>query len=315
MWRPATLADVVKVLGGDLYDGGRRAVVPGPGHGPGDRSVSLLLSGGRVLAHSFAGDDWREVLDDLHRRGLIDARAQLLGDDGRQVVTRPSRPERLAVASVLWSQARPVAGTLADGHARLRGVTRDLPAALRFHPAVPAAVYKGRGPRWPALLAEIRDAAGRFAGLELTYLAGDGHRAALAVPRKTVGGRPAGSAVRLDPAAPEMLVGEGVFSCLSASQVLRLPAWALLAVGNLRTWTPPAAVRRVVIAADRGAAGEAGAAALAARLLSRGVRVEVRPPPGGCADWNDAVRAAGGGGEAREGGTAPGDGPLAGRGA
>jgi hypothetical protein len=302
----ATLADVVKALGGDLYDGGRRAVTPGPGHSPRDRSVSLLLSGGRVLAHSFAGDDWRTVLDDLRRRGLIDGMGRLKGGVSSEIVSRPSRPERLAAASVLWSQARPVAGTLAERHARLRGVTRDLPAALRFHVAAPAAVYQDRGPRRPALLAEIRDAAGRFAGLELTYLACDGGRASVAIPRKTIGGRPAGSAVRLDPAASEMLVGEGVFSCLSASQVLGLPAWALLAIGNLRGWAPPAGVRRVVIASDRGAPGEAGAAALAARLRGRGVRVEVRPPPAGYADWNDAVRGGsgrgGGGGRTGSGG-------------
>ena len=68
----AGFAALVRSLGGDLYAGGSRALVPGPGHGPADRSVSLLLSRGRVVAHSFAGDDWRSVRAALVAHGLRD---------------------------------------------------------------------------------------------------------------------------------------------------------------------------------------------------------------------------------------------------
>jgi hypothetical protein len=258
-----------------------------------------VLSGGRVVAHCFAGDDWRAVLDDLRRRGLVDEGGRLPGAGDAGAASRPHAPERLAAALALWESARPLPGTLGERHVRMRGVGRSLSAALRFHPAAPAAVYADAGPRRPALLAAIRAPEGGLAGVELTYLAPDGRAAAVRVPRKTVGGRPAGAAVRLDPPGPELLVGEGVFSCLSASEALGLPAWALLAVGNLRAWTPPDGVRRVLIAADRGAPGEAGAAVLARRLRRLGLEVEVRLPPDGCADWNDAARAGGGaGGEA-----------------
>jgi len=40
-----SLREIVRVLGGDLYDGGRRANVPAPKHSRADRSVSLLLWG------------------------------------------------------------------------------------------------------------------------------------------------------------------------------------------------------------------------------------------------------------------------------
>jgi hypothetical protein len=286
----SSLATIVRALGGELYDGGRRAVVPGPGHSAGDRSVSLLLSEGRVVAHSFAGDDWRAILEELRRRGLINRDNRLVGGATMSEPPRPSRPERLAAAASLWAQARALPGTLAERHVRSRGVIRDLSPALRFHPAVPASVYRDRGRRRPALLAEIRDAADGFAGVEVTYLADDGRTAEVTVPRKTVGGRPAGSAVRLDPVAAEMIVGEGVFSCLSASQVLGLPVWALLAVGNLCRWSVPPGVVSVVIAADRGVPGERGAAILARRLECLGLATAVRPPPAGFADWNDAVR-------------------------
>jgi phage/plasmid primase-like uncharacterized protein len=134
--------------------------------------------------------------------------------------------------------------------------------------------------------------------VEVSYLAPGGGPARVAVPRKTVGRRPAGAAVRLDPAAPALLVGEGVFTCLSASEALDLPAWAALAVANLRVWTPPPGVERVVIAADRGPIGEAGAATLARRLRALGLAAEVRLPPAGFADWNDAARGTGEGAEA-----------------
>lgn len=71
-----SLRTIVAALGGDLYQGGARANVPAPGHDAADRSVSLLLSEGRVVVHSFGAATWQAVRDDLHRRNLI-------GADGR----------------------------------------------------------------------------------------------------------------------------------------------------------------------------------------------------------------------------------------
>jgi putative DNA primase/helicase len=284
------LAGIVQVVGGDLYDRGRRAVVPGPGHSRADRSVSLLLVGDRVVVHSFAGDGWREVLDDLKARGLVDDAGRLAkGGSTTPDTAIPSRPERIAVARTLWDTARPIAGTLSAVHLLGRAVRRAAPDALRHHPAVPAAVYAGRGVRRPALVAAVRDVAGDLCAAELTYLAPNGATAAIALPRKTVGCAPGGCAVRLDPSGETLLVGEGVFSCLSASDALGLPAWALRSVGNFARWGPPAGVRRVVIAADRGRVGETAARVLARRLRGLGLEACVRWPPAGYADWNEAA--------------------------
>ncbi|WP_372784844.1 toprim domain-containing protein [Phenylobacterium sp.] len=315
-----SLAAIVRVVGGDLYDRGRRAVVPGPGHSRADRSVSLLLVGDRVVIHSFAGDPWRRVLDDLKARGLVDDAGRLAGGGSMIRDTEPpTRPERIAVARTLWDTARPIAATLSAVHLRRRGVGRSTPEALRHHPAVPSAVYADRGLRRPALLAAVRDAAGDLCAVELTYLAPNGSVAAMALPRKTVGCAPGGCAVRLDPPGETMLVGEGVFSCLSASEALGLPAWALRSVGNFARWAPPAGVRRVVVAGDRGRVGERAAWALARRLRSLSLEASVRWPPAGYADWNEAAQrrtaAPGGREEAEEGGLRSGDRPPAGPGA
>jgi len=287
--RAATLAPIVRALGGVLWDRGRRANVPGPGHGPKDRSVSLLLARGRVVVHCFAGDDWREVLSDLADLGLVDEDGRLAGGLATGAPDDPSRRERIAAAQRLWSEGRPLARTLSARHLALRGV--GAPAeGLRHHPEVPAAVYAGVGPRRAALLAAIREPSlGDVVGVEVTYLAPNGMRARLALPRKTVGLCPAGSAVRLAPVGAGLLVGEGVFSCLSAGARFGLPAWALLSTRNLRRWRPPPGVRFVVIAADRGADGEAAARALAAALRGHGVRGAIRWPPAPFGDWNEAL--------------------------
>lgn len=284
------LAAIVRVLGGELYDGGRRANVPGPGHGPGDRSVSLLLSGGRVVAHSFAGGDWRDVLADLRARGLVDGDGRLLGPGGPARPPGPSRRHRRATAQRLWSEGRPIAGTPSEAHLRRRGVICASPA-LRHHPGTPSAVYAARGLRRPALLAAITAPAGELTSVEVTYLAPNGDRARMAIPRKTIGVVAPGAAVRLDAAAPRMLVGEGVITCLSAAARFGLPTWALLSTGNLRAWRPPAGVRFVVIAADRGRDGERSALVLAAALRGLGVHGAIRWPPAPFGDWNEALLA------------------------
>ena len=297
----ATLAPIVRALGGDLWAGGRRANVPGPGHGAQDRSVSLLLSRGRVVVNCFAGDDWRDVLSELADLGLVDADGRLTGAQVDAMPADPSRRERCAIAQRLWSEGRPLGRTLSARHLALRGV--DAPAeGLRHHPEVPAAVYAGAGPRRPALLAAIRAAErGEVVGVEVTYLAPNGTRARLALPRKTVGLCPAGAAVRLAPAAERLLVGEGVFTCLSAGARFGLPPWALLSTRNLRRWRPPPGVRFVLIAADRGRDGEAAARALAFGLRDQGVSGALRWPPAPFGDWNEALGAGPGEMEGEEG--------------
>ncbi|HEX5264496.1 MAG TPA: toprim domain-containing protein [Phenylobacterium sp.] len=290
-----SLAGIVRVMGGDLYAGGHRANIPAPGHSHADRSVSLLLDCDRVVVHTFNGCDWREVLAVLQERGLVDADGRLAGLGHGPALGPASREELgrfagIARAQAIWAEGRPVGGSLSERHARLRAISRPLPAALRHHAALPLAAYRGQGTARPAMLAAIRDAQGELCGVEATYLAADGTRARMALPRKTLGRAPSGCAVRLDPAAAHMLVAEGVFTALSASERFGLPAWALLSVGNLRAWSPPTGVRRVTIAADVGAAGEAGAAVLSGRLRRLGLVVTVRAPPAPALDWNDAAK-------------------------
>lgn len=290
-----SLKAIVAALGGDLYARGLRANVPAPAHSRRDRSVSLLLSGGRVVVHSFGGAHWREVLDDLRARGLVDARGAPAGGWVCPPAPDPVAPERLATARALWSEAVPVQpGSVAARHLRRRAAEAAASSsALRSHPDAPLSVYKPGAARRPALLAAVTDAAGALTAVEVTYLDPNGRRACgVRLARKTVGLIPAGSAVRLHPPGPELLIAEGVFSAWSAGERFGLPAWALLSTANLRRWTAPNEVRRVLLAGDPGREGERSARRLLARLRRDDVRADWVLPPPDQGDWNDLARAA-----------------------
>lgn len=292
----ASLHPIVQALGGELWDGGRRARVRAPGHSAGDRSVSLLLSGDRVVIHSFGSADWRDIHTHLLDLGLIDRRGALSGSAGLRDRSPPLRPDalrRTAVALGLWSEAGPVTrGSAAMRHllARLGSAEAARSAALRQHAAAPVSAFGGGSWRRPALLARVCDPGGALAAVEIAYLRADGRPAEdLRLRRKTVGSVPPGSAVRLHPPGRRLLVGEGVMTVLSAAARFQLPGWALLAAGNLAAWSPPTTVRGVLIAADRGPAGEQAAARLADRLRLAGVAAEIVLPPPGHGDWNEAA--------------------------
>ena len=292
-----SLKAIVQTLGGDLYDRGCRANIPAPGHSRADRSVSLMLRQGRIIVHTFGDGDWRGVLDDLRARGLIDVRnaptsgAAASGRPAVGVITS-SDADRLAAARRIWDAGRPLAGTLSERHCRLRHIERALPGSevARHSGQAPVSAYGDDRLRRPALLVGVCDDAGAFTAVEVTYLAPGGQRAFdLRLPRKTVGPVPPGTAARIDPAAPEMLVAEGFFTTLSATECFGLPGWALMSTRNLRGWTPPAGVRSVLIAADRGKDGEASAEALRLRLGRLGLRAQVALPPEPFGDWNEAA--------------------------
>jgi putative DNA primase/helicase len=289
-----TLHRIVRALGGDLYDGGRRANIPAPGHSSADRSVSLWLRDNRLVVHTFGGGDWRGVLDQLRSLRLIDAHGEPSSSESaggeNAAADAPGPGARQRIAARLWTEGRDLNGSLSAIHARQRGIRRDLPGAtaLRHHPEAPVAAYRWGRYRRPALLAGILTPAGDLTGVEVTYLTPQGCRAEdLRLPRKTLGLAPGGCAVRLDPPAETMLVAEGVFTTLSATEHFGLPGWALLSTRNLRAWTPPAEVRSVLIAADRGRDGEDSAAVLWRRLRRLGLDAEIALPPAPAGDWNE----------------------------
>ncbi len=296
-----SLVDIVKELGGDLY-GRDRAMIPGPGHAPEDRSVSLKVDrNGRLVVTSFGRSTWQEVLDHLRIRGFIDDQKRLLGGGtgrgyhGDAAERALPAAARMRVAHEIWAAARPIDGTISERHCRLRAITRPLPGdgVLRHSAEAPLRAYEREDRRrHPALAVAIRDRSGGLVAVELTFLDRDGHRARrLKLQRKIVGVIPEGASVHLDSPGPSMLVGEGVFTTLSASGRFGLPAEAALSTSRLITWRPPEGVREVLVAGDNGAGGRRAARLLATRLREAGLKVRVAFPPREYGDFNDLERA------------------------
>ena len=292
-----SLRPIVQALGGDLYDHGLRANIPAPGHSAADRSVSLMLREGRVIVHTFGDGDWKDVLDYLRAEGLVDAHnapTSLSQSRRAQAAGAATGLERRQAALRIWEAGRPLDGTLSARHCAQRSVSRPLPGpdVLRHGGQTPVSAYAETRHHRPALLAAILDKDGAFTAVEVTYLAPNARRAIdLRLSRKTVGPSPANCAVRIDAAASQMLVGEGLFTTLSASARFGLPAWALMSTRNLRHWRPPEGVREVLIAADRGADGEASAEQLRAGLVGAGLKARIALPPEGFGDWTEAEAA------------------------
>lgn len=290
-----TLHRLVAALGGDLYAGGYRANVPAPGHSSQDPSISLLLTEGRLVIHGFGGVDWRGVRDGLRDQGFIDDAGRLTGAGHSAASgTRPDPRLRQAAAGRLWDGGVAAGeGMLAHRYLVRRGVANGLGSPnLRHHPEAPTSVYRPGRHRRPALMARISDDADRLTAVELTYLDPNGRRAArLRLSRKTVGQVPVGAAVRLAPAAPILLVAEGVVTTLAAMRHFDLPGWALRSADNLAGWTPPDAVRHVLIATDNGAVGLRAAGRLRDRLTGAGLSATIRAPDPAFDDWSDAVLA------------------------
>jgi phage/plasmid primase-like uncharacterized protein len=285
------LCDIVARLGGDLYAGGTRACVPAPGHSKRDRSLSLMLAGGRIVWCAFTPCNPREVFVHLGIAGGAPATAAQRRDAARQ----REREKRAAgerawrFCEALWQGTKPLVGSPAETYLReARGLSIMPRADVRFHPAAPRG-YDGRA-GLPAMVAMVRSPDGRPAGLHVTSLRPDGSGKALGGRSRLMFGSIASGAVRLAPIRGDLLaVAEGIETALAFAQIYDVPTWAALSTSGLRGFTAPAGLRRLIVAADN---DPNGAGLDAARALAKGACAQCEvvittPPRGG--DFSDEL--------------------------
>ena len=251
--------------------------------------VTRVRGGDRAAAARWLGAEG--FTDPVRARERVSApcpagRAGGAGEGWTTANECPWKASRRDCARRLWESTRPIAGTIAAAYLASRGVENIARArSLRSHPSISHPGAPGR--RFPALVAGVQDTAGRFMGIQRTYL--DGPRKADLDPVRASLGSLAGGAVRIAPGPRwELLLGEGIETTAAAVLVLDWPgaAWATLGTSGLRAVVLPESVRRVVIAADRDPGGLRAAVALAERLESEGRRVTIEAPPfGDFADW------------------------------
>ncbi len=188
----------------------------------------------------------------------------------------------------VWNGAVQALGTPADAYLARRALPGlAASASLRWRPDV--AHPAGGGVRHPAMVALVVDVDGAPIAVHRTYLDRDGHKADLS-PVKASKGPIAGGAIRLDPVASELVIGEGIETSASAGRLLGLPAWAAVAAGNLeRSLQLPPEVRSVTVAADLDPAGQAAAEGATRRWRAEGRTVRIATPNRCGADFNDLL--------------------------
>jgi DNA polymerase len=249
--------------------------------------------------HCFGCDAHGDRIDWLTRgEGLSreEAIALIRDWDGPATPRHPlSEADKTARALELWSQAVPIAGTLAERYladARHIDVAR-LPAnisnSLRFLARCPFGV----GPLRPCLLALMRDAeSDRPTGIQriaLELREGRVHK----VDRFTLG---CVGVIKVWPAGIQLAVGEGLETTLAAASRIPYrgtplqPAWSAVSSGGLSRF-PVRGVERLIILVDHDGNGEGQAAAV--RCMERWTRagrcvVRLTPKRAG-ADFNDLV--------------------------
>lgn len=269
--------------------------------------IPLAVGKGEALADfagGFQGDDL-----DLYARGrrleLSEAMAEAasflgLGGGpshrangaGSAQPKAPTDVEKAETSHRLWRRAVTDSDALDRYLTDVRGIPKPVggwPDAVRFHPDAPYGFAAGR--HLPALLMPKSDRAGRICGLHAVFLKPGGSGKADVSPSKKSFG--AGGVVIVRASGETVLACEGPEDALSlavavpdAAVVCTAGAGTLHRVAN---HLPPE-TKRVVLVADRDAAGHAGAEKAAAMIHNAGVSVAIALPPEGVKDVNDLLR-------------------------
>lgn len=299
-------------FGGEIS--GHQLVCAGPGHSPRDRSLAIRLSvsapdGFMVFSH--AGDDWRTCRDYVRQRlGLPQwhpgdeqnrsVPASMVERFDEAVIDQEAQPRpyteddllRIGRASKIWDEAKDPRGTLAERYLASRALALPDDVAgtvLRFHSGCPwRDENTGQTIRMPALIAAFRS----IDDHNITAV----HRVALSREGKKLGRRMLGvvhrSAVMLQaPHDGELVIGEGVETCMAAMQLGHQPVSALGSVGAISCFPVIDGVRRLTVLGEAGDASARAVQLCGRRWLRAGRQVRVVMPDDGNSDLNDELMA------------------------
>jgi putative DNA primase/helicase len=167
----------------------------------------------------------------------------------------------------------------------------EVPACLRYAPAM-AYVHEGEAiGSYPVMLAPLIDRSGALLTWHRTYLSDDGQKADVPGPAKKL--MPAAGLLRgtcIPLAGPQdgaLGISEGIESAIAASLAHGMPTVAAYSAGNLAAWKWPA-VRRIVIFGDADDAGRTAADELRTRVMAAGLKCSLSFPETEGTDWCDA---------------------------
>jgi putative DNA primase/helicase len=308
------IRQVAVKLGGEA-SGPNSVLIPGPGHSPRDRSLSVRFDArvrGGFSVYSQCGDDWRacrvHVQELLNGGAASVARAVGLGRSAAEKVN-----DRIRLALELWDEGRDPRGTLAEKYLHSRGLGLDSElrsTAVRFHPACAWRGERGME-RVPVLLVPFRNiASGRITGVQRIRLNLDGTRHG----RRGLG-ITADAAIMIDPVehvgSTEMragqcaraveivrrrgllVIGEGAETCLAARKMGFRPVWALGSVGAIGRFPIIPGVTQLTILGEAGRPSMDMSLKCASRWRAQQCRVRIIVPDQGLSDMNDVLQQGG----------------------
>lgn len=244
-----------------------------------------------VIRESCGLLDFSDVADEA-RRFLSLPRSD--PDPAPKATRSPVQTGSPEAARRLFAMSHPIGRSLVEAYLRNRGITVLHEAgALRFHPRC---YYRpdedAPTETWPAMVARVTDLDGRITGAHRTWLDPSGRgKAPIDTPRRAMGDL-LGNAVRFGVANDVLAAGEGIETMLSLRCVLpTLPMVAALSANHLAAMLLPLTLRRLYIARDADAAGDAAVTSLTVRAEAVGIEAITLSPTFG--DFNEDLRTLG----------------------
>jgi len=136
-----SLHEIVRACGGVVAGG--QALIPGPGHSPRDRSLSVMLSTTApygFLAFSYAGDPWEACRDHVTVKLGLDPDAWKTRSHHQEPKPRQRtapNDDNLGRARWLWNRRCPLEGTIGEAYLRrARGYPGlPIPPTIGFLPS------------------------------------------------------------------------------------------------------------------------------------------------------------------------------------
>lgn len=244
-----------------------------------------------VIRESCGHLDFHDVTDEA-RRFLSLPRSD--PEPAPKAARLPAQTGSPEAARRLFAMSQPIARTLVETYLRNRSIAAlHEGGALRFHPRC---YYRpdedAPTETWPAMIARVTDLDGRMTGAHRTWLDPSGRgKAPIDTPRRAMGDL-LGNAVRFGVANDVLAAGEGIETMLSLRCVLpTLPMAAALSANHLAAMLLPLTLRRLYIARDADAAGDAAVTVLTERAEAVGIEAIAWSPRLG--DFNEYLRTLG----------------------
>ncbi len=244
-----------------------------------------------VIRESCGLLDFHDIADEARRFLSLPRSDPEPSPKAARVAVQTGSPE---AARRLFAMSQPIARTVVETYLRNRGITAlHEDGALRFHPRC---YYRpdedAPTQTWPAMIARVTDLDDRITGAHRTWLAPTGRgKAPIDTPRRAMGDL-LGNAVRFGTANDVLAAGEGIETMLSLRCVLpTLPMAAALSANHLAAILLPLTLRRLYIARDTDAAGDAAVTALTERAETAGIEAIALSPRLG--DFNEDLRTLG----------------------